>query len=79
MQPKPQSRAIILISLVSSTNIHALVTAWLVILMSSCDALKERMATKIDSSEGSFMAELEGMETKRLEASTDYAGKLEDR
>ena len=37
------------------------------------------MATKIDSSEGSFMAELEGMETKRLEASTDYAGKLEDR
>ena len=40
---------------------------------------QERMATKIDSSEGSFMAELEGMETKRLEASTDYAGKLEDR
>ncbi|XP_078383943.1 coiled-coil domain-containing protein 180-like isoform X2 [Oculina patagonica] len=39
----------------------------------------ERMASKIDSSEGSFMAELEGMESKRLEAATDYAGKLEDR
>lgn len=37
------------------------------------------MASKIDSSEGSFMAELEGMESKRLEAATDYAGKLEDR
>ncbi|XP_032230152.2 coiled-coil domain-containing protein 180 [Nematostella vectensis] len=39
----------------------------------------ERMAGKIDSAEGSFMAELEGMETKRLEAATEYAGKLEDR
>ncbi|KAM7451254.1 hypothetical protein ABFA07_001297 [Porites harrisoni] len=39
----------------------------------------ERMANKIDTSEGSFMAELEGMETRRLEAATDYAGKLEDR
>lgn len=39
----------------------------------------ERMASKIDSSEGSFMAELEGMESKRLEAATDFAGKLEDR
>lgn len=39
----------------------------------------ERMANKIDSSEGSFMAELEGMESKRLEAAYDYAGKLEDR
>lgn len=37
------------------------------------------MASKIDSSEGSFMAELEGMESKRLEAATDYAVKLEDR
>ena len=37
------------------------------------------MASKIDSSEGSFMAELEGMESKRLEAATDFAGKLEDR
>lgn len=37
------------------------------------------MASKIDTSEGSFMAELEGMESKRLEAATDYAGKLEDR
>lgn len=37
------------------------------------------MASKIDSSEGSFMAELEGMESKRLEAATDYAGKLEDK
>ena len=42
-------------------------------------ALKERMASKIDSAEGSVMAELEGMESKRLEAATDYAGKLEDR
>jgi len=39
----------------------------------------ERMASKIDTSEGSFMGELEGMESKRLEAATDYAGKLEDR
>ncbi|XP_031558023.1 coiled-coil domain-containing protein 180-like [Actinia tenebrosa] len=39
----------------------------------------EKMASRIDSSEGSFMGELEGMETKRLEAATDYAGKLEDR
>ncbi|KAK3730052.1 hypothetical protein QZH41_009552, partial [Actinostola sp. cb2023] len=39
----------------------------------------EKMASRIDTSEGSFMAELEGMETKRLEASTDHAGKLEDR
>lgn len=39
----------------------------------------ERMASKIDSAEGSVMAELEGMESKRLEAATDYAGKLEDR
>lgn len=37
------------------------------------------MASKIDYSEGSFMAELEGMESKRLEAATDFAGKLEDR
>ena len=37
------------------------------------------MASRIDSSEGSFMGELEGMETKRLEGATDYAGKLEDR
>lgn len=37
------------------------------------------MASKIDSSEGSVMAELEGMESKRLEAATDYAGKLEDK
>ena len=41
--------------------------------------LKERMANKIDSAEGSVMAELEGMESKRLEAATDFAGKLEDR
>ena len=41
--------------------------------------IQERMANKIDTSEGSFMAELEGMETKRLEAATDYAGRLEDR
>ncbi|XP_015765794.1 PREDICTED: uncharacterized protein LOC107344618 [Acropora digitifera] len=39
----------------------------------------ERMANKIDSAEGSVMAELEGMESKRLEAATDFAGKLEDR
>ena len=37
------------------------------------------MASKIDTSEGSFMAELEGMESKRLEVATDFAGKLEDR
>lgn len=37
------------------------------------------MANKIDTSEGLFMADLEGMESKRLEASTEYAGKLEDR
>ena len=42
-------------------------------------SLKERMANKIDSAEGSVMAELEGMESKRLEAATDFAGKLEDR
>ena len=37
------------------------------------------MANKIDSAEGSVMAELEGMESKRLEAATEFAGKLEDR
>ena len=37
------------------------------------------MANKIDQSEGSIMGELEGMESKRLEAAMEYAGKLEDR
>lgn len=57
-----------------------------VVIASTCkhrihffSSLKERMANKIDSAEGSVMAELEGMESKRLEAATDFAGKLEDR
>ena len=37
------------------------------------------MASKIDNAEGSMMAELEGMETKRLEAAHDFSGKLEER
>lgn len=37
------------------------------------------MANKIDHFEGSTMGELEGMESKRLAAAMDYAGKLEDR
>ena len=37
------------------------------------------MAGKIDNAEGSLMAELEGMETKRLDAAHECAGKLEER
>ena len=37
------------------------------------------MASKIDHAEGSLMAELEGMETKRLDAAHECAGKLEER
>ena len=37
------------------------------------------MASKIDNAEGSMMAELEGMETKRLDAGHEYSGKLEER
>ncbi|CAB3987990.1 Hypothetical predicted protein, partial [Paramuricea clavata] len=39
----------------------------------------ERMANKIDQAEGTIMAELEGMESKRYEAAHEYAGKLDDR
>ncbi|XP_046845150.1 coiled-coil domain-containing protein 180-like [Xenia sp. Carnegie-2017] len=39
----------------------------------------ERLANKIDVAEGTIMGELEGMESKRLEAALEYAGKLEDR
>jgi hypothetical protein len=39
----------------------------------------EKSASRIDNVEGSLMAELEGMETKRLTSARDYAGKLEDR
>ncbi|XP_065068754.1 coiled-coil domain-containing protein 180-like isoform X2 [Rhopilema esculentum] len=39
----------------------------------------EHMATKIDNAEGSMMAELEGMETRRLDAAHEYSGKLEER
>lgn len=39
----------------------------------------ENMAGKIDNAEGSLMAELEGMETKRLDAAHECAGKLEER
>ena len=37
------------------------------------------MASKIDNAEGSMMAELEGMETKRLDSAHEYSGKLEER
>ena len=37
------------------------------------------MASKIDNAEGLMMGELEGMETKRLDAAHECSGKLEDR
>jgi hypothetical protein len=37
------------------------------------------MANKIDQAEGTIMAELEGMESKRYESAHEYAGKLDDR
>ena len=40
---------------------------------------QERTANKIDQAEGTIMAELEGMESKRLESALECAGKLEDR
>ena len=39
----------------------------------------EKMATKIDSSEGFIMADLEGMESKRLDQATKIAHEFEDR
>lgn len=39
----------------------------------------EKLATKIDSAEGFVMADLEGMEARRLTQATDIAGKFEDR
>ena len=39
----------------------------------------EKMAQKIDSAEGFIMADLEGMESKRLEQATKIAAEFEDR
>ncbi|KAI8518615.1 hypothetical protein Bbelb_046320 [Branchiostoma belcheri] len=39
----------------------------------------ERMANKIDSAEGFVMADLEGMEARRLEQATEVVNKFEDR
>ncbi|PIK36653.1 putative coiled-coil domain-containing protein [Apostichopus japonicus] len=39
----------------------------------------EKLANKIDSAEGFVMADLEGMETRRLEQATEIANKFEDR
>lgn len=39
----------------------------------------EKLANKIDSSEGFVMADLEGMEARRLEQATEIANKFEDR
>eukprot|EP00794_Sanderia_malayensis_P016105 gene16105-17726_t len=39
----------------------------------------EHMASKIDNAEGSMMAELEGMETKRLDSAREFSGKLEEK
>ena len=39
----------------------------------------EKLAIKIDSAEGFVMADLEGMETRRLEQALDIANKFEDR
>ncbi|XP_041481342.1 coiled-coil domain-containing protein 180-like isoform X1 [Lytechinus variegatus] len=39
----------------------------------------EKLATKIDSAEGFVMADLEGMEARRLAQATTIAGKFEDR
>ena len=39
----------------------------------------EKLANKIDSAEGFVMADLEGMEARRLEQATEIANKFEDR
>ena len=39
----------------------------------------EKMAQKIDSAEGFIMADLEGMESKRLDQGTKIANEFEDR
>ena len=39
----------------------------------------EKLAIKIDSAEGFVMADLEGMEARRLEQALDIANKFEDR
>ena len=39
----------------------------------------DKMANKIDQSEGSIMSDLEGMESKRLEQATKVAIEFEDR
>ena len=39
----------------------------------------EKLANKIDSAEGFVMADLEGMEARRLAQATSIAGKFEDR
>lgn len=39
----------------------------------------EKMSQKIDSSEGFIMADLEGMESKRLEHASKVAREFEDR
>ena len=39
----------------------------------------EKMSSMIDSSEGSIMSDLEGMESKRLDTATKIAVEFEDR
>ena len=39
----------------------------------------EKMAQKIDASEGYIMADLEGMESKRLDQATKISAEFEDR